>query len=141
LIDSARSGGPDSTLVLLVEDNDDNRAIYSTILRHYGYAVEEVTSGIDALETARELHPAVILMDISLPGMDGWTVTKHLKDDPETEDIIIVAITAHALPEDHRRAQELGCAAFLPKPVRPRRVLEEVDRLTGNHSGSRPGKE
>lgn len=125
--------GENGPRVLLVEDNEDNRIIYSTILRHYGYDVAEAATGPDALEQARQLHPDIILMDISLPGMDGWTVTRHLKDDPATRGIVIVAITAHALPEDHQKAQELGCASFLPKPVRPRRVLEEVQRLVGDH--------
>jgi two-component system, cell cycle response regulator DivK len=116
--------------ILLVEDNDDNRAIYSTILRHYGYTVEEVTTGPQALEVARRVLPDLILLDISLPEMDGWTVAERLKGDEATRGIVIVALTAHALPEDQRRAQELGCDAFLPKPVRPRRVLEEVERLT-----------
>lgn len=118
-------------LILVAEDNEDSRAIFSTILRHHGFRVELARTGDEALEAARALHPDAIILDISLPGIDGWTVASCLQEDPATRDLPILAVTAHARPDDHRRARELGCAGFLAKPVRPRRVLEEVRRLTG----------
>lgn len=117
-------------LILLAEDNEDIQAIYSTILRRSGYRVEVATTGDEALEAARALHPDAIILDISLPGIDGWTVAARLKEDPATRDLLILAVTAHALPDVSRKAQELGCAGFLAKPVRPRRVLEEIQSLT-----------
>lgn len=123
--------------VLLVEDNEDNRAIYSAILRHAGYELVEATTGEKALEEARRRPPDLMLLDISLPSMDGWEVASQLKADPSTRGVLIVALTANALPEDHRKAHEVGCDEFLAKPVRPRQVLETVQELIAGRSGSR----
>lgn len=119
---------PAST-VLLVEDNPENREIYATFLRHHGYEVLEVEDGREALRVAEEATPDLILLDISLPGLDGWGVAERLKDGASTREIPVIALTAHALPEDYDRARELGCDAYLPKPVRPQRVAEEVRRI------------
>lgn len=134
----------DAIRILLVEDNDDNREIYATILRHHGYDVTEATDGEEALSLARELRPPVILLDISIPGVDGWQVADRLKRDEETRGAAIIAITAHALPEDRERADDLGCESYLSKPVRPGRVLEEVRKYAGPpgeepHRESTPG--
>lgn len=118
--------------VLIAEDNDDNRIVYSAMLEHYGYRVVCTKDGNDIKELAEREKVDAILMDISLPGMDGWTATRHLKDDPATADIPVIAITAHALSEDREKAEEVGCSGYLSKPVEPRRVLEEVQRLTRN---------
>lgn len=123
---------PDQKTVLIAEDNDDNRIVYSTMLEHYGYRVVYTKDGSEVQKLAGEEQPSIILMDISLPGMDGWTATRHLKDDPETADIPVIAITAHALSEDRKKAREVGCDGYLSKPVEPRRVLEEVERLVAD---------
>jgi CheY-like chemotaxis protein len=115
--------------ILLVEDNDDNRAIYRTILTYGGFRVIEAVDGEEGIERARRDQPALILMDISIPKIDGWTATRALKLDASTTHIPIVALTAHASPGDRARAMEVGCASYLAKPVEPRRVLEEVRRL------------
>ncbi|HEX8359512.1 MAG TPA: response regulator [Longimicrobium sp.] len=115
--------------ILLVEDNPDNRTIYGTILRHFGYEVAEAETGEDGIRLARELHPALILMDVAMPGMDGWEATRILKGDAATAAIPIIALTAHAMMEDRKRAQEVGCDGYLSKPVEPRRVVQEVERL------------
>ena len=80
--------------ILLVEDNPDNRAIYGTILRHFGYTVAEAETGEDGVRMAREIHPALILMDVAMPGMDGWEATRILKGDPDTAAIPVIALTA-----------------------------------------------
>lgn len=118
-------------LVLLVEDNEDNRVIYTTILRHHGYRVEEATTGPEALEAALRLRPDAMVLDIALPELDGWTVAARLKADPVTRDLPILAVTAQAFPDGRERAEEVGCAGFLVKPVRPQTVCEEVRRLIG----------
>lgn len=130
--------GDPGRAVLLVEDNEENREIYATILRHHDYEVLEVVEGEEALRTAREAVPGVILLDISIPGIDGWQVAERLKEDEATRGIPVVALTAHALPEDHRRARELGCEVYLSKPVRPQRVLDVVRRFLGPASGPGP---
>lgn len=118
-------------VVLLVEDNEDNRTVYRTILEHFGYRVIEARNGEEGIQLARSERPDLILMDISIPVIDGWEVTRILKSDPETATIPIVALTAHALASDRLKAQEVGCDGYLAKPCEPRRVVAEVERLIG----------
>ena len=120
--------------VLLVEDNEDNRIVYATMLKHYGYRVVETANGEDVVEIAREENPDLVLMDISLPGIDGWTATQRLRDEEETSHIPVVAVTAHALPEDRAKAEAVDCNGYLTKPCEPRRLLEEVQRIIGEAS-------
>jgi CheY-like chemotaxis protein len=115
-------------LVLLVEDNADNRTIYRLILEHSGWGVVEAVDGEEAIRLAREAQPRVILMDISIPKIDGWEATKILKADEATSHIPIIALTAHALSTDRVKAAEVGCDGYLAKPVEPRRVAEVVGR-------------
>jgi two-component system, cell cycle response regulator DivK len=115
--------------VLLVEDNEDNQAIYRTILEHFDYEVLDARNGKRGIELAREEHPDLILMDISIPIIDGWTAIRTLKEDDDTGDIPIVALTAHALQSDRDKAMELGCDGYLAKPVEPRQVIAEVERI------------
>jgi len=120
-----------SKTVLLVEDNEDNRTVYRTILEHFGYKVTEARNGEDGVKMAREEHPDLILMDISIPLIDGWEATRILKKDPATSSIPIIALTAHALATDRAKAQEVGCDGYLAKPCEPRRVVAEVERFIG----------
>ena len=123
--------------VLLVEDNEDNRIVYSTILRHFGYTVTEALNGEQGIEKARADAPDLILMDISIPVIDGWEATQVLKHDPRTREIPIIALTAHALRSDRQRALEVGCDGYLAKPCEPRVVVAEVQRFLGTSDGSR----
>jgi len=120
-----------SQTILLVEDHEDNRIVYSTILEHFGYRVLLAGDGAEGVRMARESSPDLVLMDVSIPVMDGWQATATLKADPATARIPVIALTAHALPADRERAQEVGCDGYLAKPVEPRRVLEEVRRFLG----------
>ena len=121
-----------SRAVLLVEDNHDNRMIYGVMLEHAGYTVIEAVDGEQGLERAREFLPALILMDVSLPKMDGYSATRILKADESTAGIPIIALTAHALAGEEQRARDAGCDSYLPKPIEPRRVLEEVQKFIGS---------
>ena len=121
--------------VLLVEDNEDNRIVYSTILRHFGYAVTEALNGEEGIAKARAEKPDLILMDISIPVIDGWEATQVLKHDPATRDIPIIALTAHALASDREKAMEVGCDGYLAKPCEPRAVVAEVQRFLGKNDG------
>ena len=123
--------------LLLVEDNEDNRTIYSTVLRYLGYQVIEAVDGLQAVALARSEHPDLILMDISIPGMDGWEATRVLRQDPATQEIPIIALTAHALPDDRKRATEVGFTSYLAKPIEPNAVVAEVRRLLGGSDGPR----
>jgi two-component system, cell cycle response regulator DivK len=115
--------------VLIVEDNEDNRIVYSTMLRHFGFAVDEAENGAEGILKARTNHPDLILMDIAIPLVDGWEAVERLKKDPATAAIPIVALTAHAMPADRERAMEVGCDGYLAKPCEPRAVVEEVKRI------------
>jgi two-component system cell cycle response regulator DivK len=115
--------------VLLVEDNADNRAIYRMILEHFGYEVIEAHDGEAGVRLARDHLPDLILMDVSLPRIDGYTATGMLKADPATMHIPVVALTAHALAGEEQRARRAGCDSYLAKPVEPKRVVEEVRQL------------
>ena len=118
--------------ILLVEDHEDNRIVYRTVLEHFGYTVLEAHDGAEGVRRAREERPDLILMDISIPVMDGWEATQAIKSDPATAHIPVIALTAHALATDRMRAQEVGCDGYLAKPVEPRVVLEEVRRFLGH---------
>ena len=121
--------------VLLVEDNEDNLVVYRTILEHVGYVVIEARDGEEGVDRARSDLPDIILMDISIPKIDGWEATVRLKEDDDTSHIPIIALTAHALEEDRAKAMRAGCDGYLAKPVEPRRVVQEVEKFVGPPGG------
>ena len=112
--------------VLLVDDNIHNQKIFETVLRHSGFAVRQAGNGEEALREARTHHPDLILMDLSIPVIDGWECTRQLKADETTRSIIILALTAHAMHGDEERALAAGCDGYLSKPISPRKLVEEV---------------
>lgn len=118
-------------VVLVVEDNEDNLLIVATILRHYGYQVLQAADGETGLEVAAASKPDLVLLDISLPKMDGWQVAAELKSHAHSENIPIIAFTAHAYQADRTRATEEGFVGFLTKPIEPLRIIEEVKRIIG----------
>lgn len=117
--------------VLIVEDNEDNRIVYATILQHRGYAVLEARNGEEGVRIARERLPDLVLMDISVPIIDGWQATELLKGDDRTSTIPVIALTAHALAEDRETARNVGCDGYLAKPCEPRTVVAEVEKFIG----------
>lgn len=119
----------DSPLVLVVDDFQDNREMFAEFLSLSGFRVAEASTGREAIDRAFELIPDVILMDLSLPELDGWEATRKLKGDPRTEHIPIVALTGHALADHSRDAKEAGCDAFLTKPCLPEVLVVEIRRM------------
>ena len=117
--------------VLLVEDNEDNRTIYTDVLEHAGYRVVTAADGEAGVHLACELKPDLILMDISMPVMDGFLATRLLRADPCTRDIPIIAVTAHAMEGDREAALSGGFDGYVPKPATPNVVLGEVRRRLG----------
>ena len=116
--------------VLLVEDNEDNRIVYSTILRHFGYAVTEALNGEEGIAKARAEKPDLILMDISIPIIDGWEATQVLKHDPATRHIPVHVIRAS--DDDRSRSLRLGALAHLKKPnAQPEVYQRAADFLEG----------
>lgn len=117
--------------ILLVEDDEMNRDMLSRRLEKRGYEVLIATDGEQGVEMARSQDPALILMDMSLPVMDGWTASRTLKDNPDTAAIPIIALTAHAMSGDEARAREAGCDEFDTKPVELKRLLSKMEGLLG----------
>lgn len=120
--------------VLLVEDFADSREYFAQILQVHGHSVIEAGSGHEALCLAARETPDLILMDLTLPELDGWQATCRLKAQPETSAIPVIAITANALSGDEQRARDAGCDDYMAKPVLPRELLDRValhlDRAT-----------
>ena len=112
--------------VLLVDDDIHNQKIFETVLKHSGFAVRMAASGDEALREAREHLPDLILMDLSIPVIDGWECSRLLKADEATRHIIILALTAHAMRGDQERALAAGCDGYLSKPISPKKLVEEV---------------
>jgi two-component system, cell cycle response regulator DivK len=102
--------------VLVVDDFPDGREMLAEYLAFRGFDVTEASTGADAVETARHARPDVILMDLQMRGIDGWEATRRVKTDPATQNIVVVAVTAHALPPEADRARDAGCDALIAKP-------------------------
>ena len=117
--------------ILIIEDNEMNRDMLSRRLARRGYEVVVAVDGVEGLSLARAEHPALILMDLSLPVIDGWEVTRRLKADPETAAIPIVALTAHAMTSDRDKALAAGCDDYETKPVELPRLLAVMEKLLG----------
>ncbi|MEN3338669.1 MAG: two-component system, cell cycle response regulator DivK [Acidobacteriota bacterium] len=129
-------------LILLVEDFDDAREMYSEYLSFSGFRVATATTGQQAVEDARTLNPDLILMDLSLPGLDGWEATRILKNDPATAHLVIVALSAHALASDGEGARRAGCDGFIAKPCLPPDLVTQIAGFlkTGHTSDDGKGK-
>ena len=115
--------------VLLVDDYPDAREMYSEYLQFSGFDVVEATNGIEALKHAIEAAPDIILMDLSLPVMDGWEATRRLKSDHRTAGIPVVALTGHALAGISEGARKAGCDAFVTKPCLPEDLVKEIRKV------------
>ena len=113
--------------ILLVEDHEEIWDFLSRRLKRRGFEVVVAQDGEQGLEMTQSERPDVVLLDMNLPEMDGWTVARTLKDDPETAAIPIIALTAHALAGDREKALEAGCDDYHPKPVDFSRLLTQID--------------
>lgn len=120
---------PLGPLVLLVEDFVDAREMYRDYLEFSGFRVETAGDGREAIDKARTCKPDLVLMDLSLPGIDGWEATRVLKSDPETAGVPILALSAHAMAPEGRRAHEAGCDGFIAKPCLPHELVSEIGRF------------
>ena len=122
--------------ILLVEDNEMNRDMLSRRLQRKGYEILIAIDGANGIDVATANRPDLILMDMSLPVMDGWEATRRLKADKALQHIPIIALTAHALASDREKAMEVGCDGYLAKPCEPRAVVAEVQRFLGKANGT-----
>jgi two-component system cell cycle response regulator DivK len=122
--------------ILLVEDNDMNRDMLSRRLERRGYEVAVALDGQEGIAMAKSERPDLILMDISLPIMDGWEALRRIKASPETQHIPIIALTAHVMPGDREKCLEAGCDDYDTKPVDFQRLLGKMQSLL--HEKARP---
>ncbi len=120
--------------ILLIEDHPMNRDMLARRLGRRGFHVLEAVDGLQGLAMARQHHPDLILLDISLPEIDGYEVTRRLKADPQTAGVPIVALTAHALVEDRQRALDAGCDEYTTKPVDFKALLAIMERILQEHT-------
>ena len=116
-------------LILVVDDNLDAREMYCMYLRHEGFECIEAADGAEALHLARERRPVVVLMDATMPGVDGWQAIEQLRAEPELQGMAVVMLTAHAFEEHRRRAAAVGADAFLAKPVLPDDLARQIREL------------
>jgi CheY-like chemotaxis protein len=124
---AGREGTP--ALVLIADDNADAREIYATYFEFCGYRVATASDGREALRQAVELFPDVVLLDLSMPGLDGWQTARTLRSDPATRDILIVALSGHALKGAERVALDAGCDRYLIKPCLPEDAVAAVNAM------------
>ncbi len=117
--------------VLVVEDNPDNMYVMDRILTHAGYIVEQASTGVDALRMASKGQYALILMDMQMPGLDGYTTVRALRDAPGTGATPIIAVTANSMPGDRERSLGAGCNDHVAKPINTRDLLRLVDQYLG----------
>jgi two-component system, cell cycle response regulator DivK len=115
--------------ILVIDDHPDSRQICEIILSRHGYRTLSAADGARGLDLARTEGPAVIVLDIGLPIVDGWAVIDELKADPRTAQVPVIVYTAHTLAGNQERAEQLGCAGFLGKPCSPLAIVEMVSRL------------
>ncbi len=117
--------------ILIVEDNQTNAQLLKDVLVIKGYDVDIVTNGDDALASMEKSKPDLVLMDVQLPGMDGYEVTRIMRGNPETKELPVIAVTAYALKGDEAKAMDAGCDGYMSKPINTRELPKMVEKLIG----------
>jgi two-component system cell cycle response regulator DivK len=133
---TTKGASADEPSILVVDDYEDNRQMYAELLAYAGYQVTEARDGAEAIATAQRLLPDLIVMDLSLPVIDGWEATRRLKGDDRTRHIQVLALTGHApegLAGHSEGAHAAGCDAYLAKPCSPEALLELVQHMLARH--------
>ncbi len=120
--------------VLLVEDTEDNRQMLKRLLEMSGYRVVEAINGVEAVEVADQVRPQIILMDLSLPFIDGLAATRRIRSLPNLSEVPIVAVSAHDTADFHSEALDAGCNAYITKPIDYPELEDLVNRLLTSHS-------
>lgn len=118
--------------ILLIEDNEQNRYLVTYLLQARGWEVLSAEDGPAGLKLVGEIDPALILLDIQLPGMDGYEVARRLRANPKLDAIPVVAVTSYAMPGDRERCLESGCNGYLEKPIDPQTFAGQVESFLGN---------
>ena len=126
------------TTILIIEDNRRNMLLIRDLLQMQGFRTLEAFDGEEGIARAKAQRPDLILMDLQLPGMDGLTATRLLRQDPVTAGIPVVALTAHAMKGDRERALQAGCNGYIPKPIDTRRFLAQIQGFL--RGAAKPGR-
>ena len=127
-----------SRSVLLIEDNEQNRYLVTFLLERHGYEVRSVADGRRALEAVEDFVPSLILLDIQLPKMDGYTVARALRKKDALRSVPMVAVTSYAMAGDREKALEAGCTGYIEKPINPETFVDEVELILSQSAGSDP---
>lgn len=122
---------PDNTVILHIEDNPDNRVLVRRLLQAEGYQVVEAENATQALKVVKDLTPNLILMDINMPEMDGYTLTKMIKAIPHLSNIPVLAITANVMKGDRERTLQAGCDGYIDKPIDIDKFYETITQFLG----------
>ena len=117
--------------ILIVEDNQYNLELLLDLFKPLGYKMYSATNGEDALDIIRKKLPDIVLMDIQLPGMDGYEVTRKIKRDSNTKHIPVIAVTGFAFGEDRKNARDAGCDEYMSKPINTREIVKMVEKFIG----------
>lgn len=128
-------------LLLLVEDNEMNRDMLKRRLEKRGYRVAVAMDGVEGVACAQQSRPALILMDMSLPVMDGWEATRRLKNDQATRSIPVIGLSSHAMATDRARALQAGCDDYDTKPVELERLIGKIEQCLAMHARADLGEE
>ena len=119
--------------ILLIEDNEQNRYLLTFLLEQHGYKVIPAADGVGGIEAARTFVPALILLDIQLPAMDGYTVARALRQNEALKETPIVAVTSYAMPGDREKALAAGCTGYIEKPINPKTFIAEMELALTRH--------
>lgn len=123
-----------SHTILIIEDHEENRYLATFLLEKHGYAVVSASDGPAGIELAATVRPSLILLDIQLPGLDGYAVARALRAQQAIRDIPIVAVTSYAMPGDREKALGAGCNGYIEKPINPDTFVAEIGRFLSPHS-------
>ncbi len=124
--------------ILVVEDNPDNMTLITDVLQSLNYTVLEAADGEEGIQVAQDGAPDLILMDLSLPKLDGWAATRRIKTDDTIQHIPIIALTAHAMRGDRERAMEAGCDDYITKPINLRELASKLQKFLGDDTATTP---
>lgn len=128
-----------SATILVIEDNDQNLYLVTFILENHGYQVHAARDGMEGVARATTLVPDLILLDIQLPGMDGYMVARRLKENPDLGSVPIVAVTSYAMPGDREKALEAGCTGYIEKPINPDTFMQQIEQHLKDTTGKGGG--
>jgi two-component system cell cycle response regulator DivK len=121
--------------ILIIEDNEKNMKLVRDVLQYKGYQTLEAATGMDGLRLAREKKPALVLMDIQLPDIDGITALRRLREDPETQNISVVAVSASVMPDEQQKIVAAGFDAYVTKPINVKGFIATVEKFVGKPQG------